>query len=200
MQTLEQKRAWYKKNKDKINIKWKCNDCDEIISLRSNKSWKCRSCCKIKPNKLTEKERYNLNPEYYREKHKRAYNKNKEEIKAKAREYRKTHKLDKEKNKERAKRFSKTEKWKLNSKKYNSNRRILLRWIKEHWNFTYDEWINLCNKYWNICLCCKKQEKLTIDHIIPISKWWLNTIDNIQPLCFSCNSSKRANTIDYRKK
>jgi 5-methylcytosine-specific restriction endonuclease McrA len=63
---------------------------------------------------------------------------------------------------------------------------------------TNKEWKELCNKYGNRCLRCGRKVKLTIDHIIPLSKGGSNTIDNIQPLCGHCNPSKGAKTIDYR--
>lgn len=61
------------------------------------------------------------------------------------------------------------------------------------------EWLDLCNKYNNRCLCCGEKNKLTVDHVIPISKGGMNTIDNIQPLCGSCNSKKNNKEIDYRR-
>jgi 5-methylcytosine-specific restriction endonuclease McrA len=64
--------------------------------------------------------------------------------------------------------------------------------------FTQQEWTDLCNKYGNICLCCGKKKKLTADHIIPLSLGGTSNIDNIQPLCQSCNSKKRVRIIDYR--
>ncbi len=64
--------------------------------------------------------------------------------------------------------------------------------------FTAQDWLDLCNRYDNRCLCCGEQKPLTVDHVIPLSKGGTNTIDNIQPLCLSCNSSKGAKEIDYR--
>ena len=55
------------------------------------------------------------------------------------------------------------------------------------------EWENLKEKYKYTCPSCLKSEpeiKLTIDHIIPLSKKGSNFIKNIQPLCRSCNSKK----------
>jgi 5-methylcytosine-specific restriction endonuclease McrA len=64
---------------------------------------------------------------------------------------------------------------------------------------TNDEWENLLNKYGNKCLCCGRNDvRITIDHVIPISRGGMNTIENAQPLCTSCNSKKHAKTIDYR--
>lgn len=48
------------------------------------------------------------------------------------------------------------------------------------------------------CLHCRKQEALTLDHVVPLSKGGRGSISNIQPLCKSCNSSKHDKTIDYR--
>jgi len=64
--------------------------------------------------------------------------------------------------------------------------------------FTVKEWKDLCKKYHNKCLCCKKCRKLTADHVIPVSKGGTSNIDNIQPLCGPCNSSKGTKIIDYR--
>jgi hypothetical protein len=66
--------------------------------------------------------------------------------------------------------------------------------------FTSKEWGALCAKYDNRCVCCGRQVKLVPDHIVPTSKDGTNYIDNIQPLCRECNSSKNDQTIDYRNR
>lgn len=61
------------------------------------------------------------------------------------------------------------------------------------------EWQEICKFYGNKCLCCGRSDvKMTIDHIIPIFKNGKNVIENVQPLCHSCNSRKHTNTTDYR--
>ena len=58
---------------------------------------------------------------------------------------------------------------------------------------TFGEWETLKAQYDWICQMCGRKEpniKLTEDHIIPLSKGGSNNIENIQPLCGSCNSKK----------
>ena len=54
------------------------------------------------------------------------------------------------------------------------------------------------NKYGKKCLCCDSIKNITLDHVIPINKNGENIIENIQPLCKSCNSRKGTKIIDYR--
>lgn len=65
-------------------------------------------------------------------------------------------------------------------------------------NYTYTEFKALCERYGNICLCCHQSKKLTADHVVPLVSGGTNGIENIQPLCKSCNSKKATKTIDYR--
>jgi 5-methylcytosine-specific restriction endonuclease McrA len=65
------------------------------------------------------------------------------------------------------------------------------------------DWLNLKLQHGNRCLACGQQEpavKLTRDHIVPLIAGGTNFIDNIQPLCGPCNSSKSVKVIDYRKR
>jgi len=62
--------------------------------------------------------------------------------------------------------------------------------------FTIKDWEDIKRKNNLTCLICKKTEptiKLTIDHIIPLSKNGEHSKVNIQPLCRRCNSSKYNN-------
>lgn len=52
--------------------------------------------------------------------------------------------------------------------------------------------------YGNKCLCCGTEEKITIDHVVPVKKGGVNELSNMQPLCKSCNSRKSTSTTDYR--
>lgn len=84
------------------------------------------------------------------------------------------------------------------SRKRNPEREAARRYGKQ---FTAYEWKSLKQRYANSCLACRKTEPaiaLEPDHVVPLSRGGARTIDNIQPLCRSCNARKHARTIDYR--
>lgn len=64
--------------------------------------------------------------------------------------------------------------------------------------FTDIEWRIVCIRFRYRCTCCNQRVQLYADHIIPIAKGGPNIIENIQPLCRSCNSRKHVKTVDYR--
>lgn len=84
-------------------------------------------------------------------------------------------------------------------KAYNNNRRA--RKMKNGGTFTAQEWIEVKVRYNNTCLRCFDYEpniKLTIDHVVSLVSGGSNSIENIQPLCKSCNSAKGTKSTDYR--
>lgn len=68
-------------------------------------------------------------------------------------------------------------------------------------SFTVAEWRALKEFYSYTCLDCGRREpeiKLSPDHVLPLAVGGADSIDNIQPLCGSCNSRKGKKHIDYR--
>lgn len=45
------------------------------------------------------------------------------------------------------------------------------------------------------CLACGTHDRISIDHIIPLSRGGSHSIGNLQPLCVTCNSSKNSKTV-----
>ncbi len=85
------------------------------------------------------------------------------------------------------------------------NRKRLLNIRGIEGNHSLEEWNNCKRKYYNQCAICHINEEslanlwskkgfdmLTKDHIIPLSKGGTDYIQNIQPLCISCNARKWA--------
>lgn len=53
--------------------------------------------------------------------------------------------------------------------------------------------------YGNVCLRCGAKENIQIDHVVPLSKGGTNLLENLQPLCRSCNARKSdRNSDDFR--
>lgn len=64
-------------------------------------------------------------------------------------------------------------------------------------SLTINEWrflLELCDYR---CLACGTKEKLTQDHIVPLSPGE-HTLHNIQPICMKCNRKKHRTIVDYR--
>jgi 5-methylcytosine-specific restriction endonuclease McrA len=83
---------------------------------------------------------------------------------------------------------------------YYENRRARKR--QADGSFTPQEWEVLKANYGYTCLRCGRREpeiKLEADHVVPLAKGGSNSIENIQPLCISCNRSKSTKIIDYRR-
>lgn len=85
---------------------------------------------------------------------------------------------------------------------WNRKRKLRKKGVKG--SHTLKEWIELKQKYGFQCFKCHISEKelqekwkntnftrLTRDHLVPISKGGTDNIDNIIPLCVSCNSKKK---------
>jgi len=60
---------------------------------------------------------------------------------------------------------------------------------------TERQWKKLMKKYSYLCIYCGQKKKLTIDHVIPLSRGGRHDIDNIVPACRPCNSSKQAKPL-----
>ena len=68
--------------------------------------------------------------------------------------------------------------------------------------FTSVEWEALKAQYNYTCPACGRKEpeiSLTVDHKTPVTKAGTSNIENIQPLCLSCNSRKGTKVIDYQE-
>ena len=78
-------------------------------------------------------------------------------------------------------------------------RRYYNRKLSAGGKYTKAEWKALLKHFGNKCLCCGRTNvKVQADHVIPVTKGGTSNIDNIQPLCKSCNSRKGTKIIDYR--
>ncbi len=188
----------------------KCNTCGIGYKQNSNSQKLCRECYVLyRKNYMKEFNRL------YREKNKKTlkeksliyYQKNRLnkikkslkyflENKEKIYEYRKKRFEDpliKEKMMVYNRKYYKSSKGRKSSRK----RRALKNNIIE--SFTITEWEEKLSKTKGICPRCNKYvstENLALDHIHPLNKAYcgrIYTIDDVQPLCKSCNSSKSDN-------
>lgn len=62
-------------------------------------------------------------------------------------------------------------------------------------DFTFEQWLEIKEEFNHHCAYCLRHEseeggKLTMDHVLPISKGGPHTKSNIVPACKSCNSRK----------
>lgn len=80
------------------------------------------------------------------------------------------------------------------------NNRRRVRKLGNGGSHTLKEWENMKEFYSFTCPCCFRNEPeivLSRDHIIPLLHGGTDNIDNIQPLCRSCNSKKSTQIIKY---
>jgi len=62
-------------------------------------------------------------------------------------------------------------------------------------SLTVAEWQVVKSIYGHRCVYCKRKlKRLTMDHVIPLSRGGSHTKENVVPACSRCNSSKGANS------
>lgn len=196
-------KEFYKHIRAKDDYSSNCKDCQKIYN-RSRKGKAAQ-----KRHRATEKRK-----EYHRE-HERIRRLNMSEIKKKRwAQYQKQYRENnRELSKEYQKQYKKTDCGKEANEKYRQSAKGKQQKKKSQairdtqktqagGTYTTAEWHNLCKFYDFHCLMCNHQfpfEKLTVDHIKPVSKGGTSFIFNVQPLCQSCNSRKGTKEIDYRQ-
>lgn len=145
-------------------------------------------------NKIKYEEFKQQNPDYFRMKGKERYQQNPAFYRQKIDEFRKN-------NPDYMKNYLKTPKGMFLSKIYKHERREKEKNLKH--DFSDDDWFNKINLTKGICPVCLEpfnkndsRKKMTIDHEPSIKKAPMGfkyKIDNVTPMCKSCNSKKSAN-------
>lgn len=157
----------------------KCINCNTVFEYVTHPSPRCNKCKKEHRKKFIEK--------YVKSDKVIAYRK----------------KYGETRRREVMEQYKLTDSYKKNIKLRRWRRKQYLKNI-EH-DFTYDEWLDMVDKTNGVCPGCNIDvgvEKLTLDHIYPVSvaykdyietnKKRIYTIKDVQPLCSICNGTKNA--------
>jgi 5-methylcytosine-specific restriction endonuclease McrA len=81
-----------------------------------------------------------------------------------------------------------------NSRKASIRRKLRLLALDSP-GVTRDQWRAICETHGFRCVYCGVEDKLTVDHVIPISRGGLDSPENVVPACRSCNCSKGAKLL-----
>lgn len=60
----------------------------------------------------------------------------------------------------------------------------------------YEEWMTILAEAAGHCSYCGREDKLTLDHIVPLSRGGKHSKDNVVPACSHCNFSKGTKTVE----
>ena len=150
------------------------------------------------------------NPELIKKRKQKDYERNKDKILARNAAWRATNPEKKKASNDKW-RNENRERHRENSRKWAANNPERFRELQRHAqhrrrslkdglfeNYTEEEWGNLLHRYDCKCIRCGSSDNIEVDHVVPISKGGTNTIDNLQPLCRSCNAQKWTYDYDYR--
>jgi 5-methylcytosine-specific restriction endonuclease McrA len=172
-QSLEYKREKTKRSKEKKISLGICSNCGKFPIAELSRVFCIKCLMKARENN---KERYYKDPKKHHRYVRTWLQKNLDKLSTYQKRYADSHKT------------------KIKIK--NHHRRERVRNLEG--TFTSQEWEVLCNRYDNRCLRCGERRELSVDHVIPIVKGGTGYINNIQPLCRSCNSKKGKRIIDFR--
>jgi len=170
-----------------------CQRCGCNITYKTNKPNHCKICRPIFKKEYI-KQWEKKNPDKLKKRQDRFKKNNPEKIKEYFKKYSKS-----EKGIRARKRRQHLPKYVEYAKYCSSLRRSRLRKIIH--KFTYKDWLLMRKKTKGICPLCGKNvglEKISLDHIYPISKadeGRIYTIDDVQPLCIRCNTKKNDKVI-----
>lgn len=169
---LKPSSEFWRCDKKRNGLQSYCKTC----TLAKNKEWVAKNIDKVRAAKRSAIRPYT---EKQREWHRRNYAANKERLLARNKAW-----------------------WKNNPDKArvitlattNRRRLVKLGCVGSH---TEAEWRGLTGRYELRCAKCSDIKPLTRDHVIPLTSGGTDYIDNIQPLCKPCNSSKGTKTVRY---
>ena len=97
------------------------------------------------------------------------------------------------KKRQRRERYRNSEKGRAEMRRYDAERRGAVSKIPN--SLTSSEWIEIMRAHCYRCHYCQRRTKLTLDHVIPLSRGGTHTKENIVPACQSCNSKKHTAII-----
>lgn len=200
-------KAWRAANKKKLSAysrAWEAKNKEHVAA--KNKTYLALNRERVRANERARRARTKEKVKAYRAAH---YALNKERLRAKVNAYRARNR-DRINAKEKASRaanpqykaqaVARTIAWvKANPERHleHSNRRRALK-IAAEGSHSLAEWAALQEKCGHRCACCGAAKRLTRDHIVPLSRGGSDWIENIQPLCKSCNCAKRdRHAINY---
>ena len=171
-------------------------------------------------DRLSHARRYAENPESFRARSHAYYAANKERIKEKSAQAREPHRAE-AREVTRQWRLKNAERHRANARAWReahpeAARAMNARWGKAHPeavqqmkerrrarkanasvnDLTADQWCEIKAAYGYRCVYCgRKMQRLTQDHLTPLSKGGSHTASNIVPACHSCNSKKHTGPV-----